>query len=110
MRTAGEPYGSTLGPIIHIGYHKAASSWFQAEFFPRARNAHVIPRSVVAREILLPLMLLPLLVPLLIAVVQITGALLAGDVWTGVWLRVLVAFDVIFVVTSWLTFGFVLQE
>ena len=63
-----------------------------------------------AREILLPLMLLPLLVPLLIAVVQVTGALLVGDVWTGVWLRVLVAFDVIFVVTSWLTFGFVLQE
>ena len=63
-----------------------------------------------AREILLPLMLLPLLVPLLIAVVQVTGALLAGDVWAGVWLRVLVAFDVIFVITSWLTFGFVLQE
>ena len=54
MTTAGEPYGSTLGPVIHIGYHKAASSWFQAEFFPRARNAYVIPRSVVAREILLP--------------------------------------------------------
>ncbi len=63
-----------------------------------------------AREIILPLMLLPLLVPLFIAAVNVTGALLAGEVWTGVWFRVLIAFDVIFVVTGWLTFGFVVQE
>ena len=63
-----------------------------------------------AREIILPLMLLPLLVPLFIAAVHVTGALLAGEVWTGTWFRVLVAFDVIFVVTGWLTFGFVVQE
>ena len=63
-----------------------------------------------AREVILPLMLLPLLVPLLIAAVNVTGALLTGEVWTGVWLRVLIAFDLVFVVTGWLTFGFVLQE
>ncbi|MGH7960852.1 MAG: heme exporter protein CcmB [Candidatus Binatia bacterium] len=63
-----------------------------------------------AREVLLPLMLLPLLVPLLIAAVKVTGALLAGAPWTGVWLRVLLAFDVIFVVTGWLIFAHVVQE
>jgi heme exporter protein B len=63
-----------------------------------------------AREVLLPLMLLPLLVPLLIAVVKITGALLAGTEWPGVWLRVLLAFDVIFVVTGWLIFAQVVRE
>ena len=63
-----------------------------------------------AREIILPLMLLPLLVPLFIAAVNVTGALLAGEVWTGTWFRILVAFDVIFVVVGWLTFGFVVQE
>jgi heme exporter protein B len=63
-----------------------------------------------AREVLLPLLLLPLLVPLLIAAVKITGAVLAGEVWTGVWLRVLLAFDVIFVVTGWLIFSQVVQE
>jgi heme exporter protein B len=63
-----------------------------------------------AREILLPVMLLPLLIPLLIAAVQVTSAILAGMVWTGVWLRVLLAFDVIFVVTGWLIFSQVVQE
>ena len=63
-----------------------------------------------AREVLLPLMLLPLLVPLLIAAVKVTGALLAGSDWWGVWLRVLLAFDVIFVVTGWLVFAQVVRE
>jgi len=63
-----------------------------------------------AREVLLPLMLLPLLVPLLIAAVKVTGALLAGTAWSGVWLRVLLAFDVIFVVTGWLIFAQVVRE
>jgi heme exporter protein B len=63
-----------------------------------------------ARDILLPLMLLPLLTPLLIAAVKVTSALLAGAEWSGVWLRVLVAFDVLFVVTGWLIFAHVVQE
>ena len=63
-----------------------------------------------AREVLLPVMLLPLLVPLLIASVKVTGALLAGEAWPDAWLRVLLAFDVIFVVTGWLIFGQVMQE
>jgi heme exporter protein B len=63
-----------------------------------------------AREVLLPVMLLPLLVPLLIAAVKMTGALLAGSAWSGVWLRVLLAFDVIFVVTGWLIFAQVVRE
>lgn len=62
------------------------------------------------REIVLPLLLLPLLVPLLLAAVSVTGALLAGQIWTGVWLRVLIAFDVVFIVSGWLTFGFVVRE
>lgn len=62
------------------------------------------------REVVLPLLLLPLLVPLLLAAVNVTGALLAGQIWTGVWLRVLIAFDVVFIVSGWLTFGFVVRE
>lgn len=63
-----------------------------------------------AREVLLPVMLLPLLIPLLIASVKVTGALLAGEILPEVWLRVLLAFDVIFVVTGWLIFGQVVRE
>lgn len=63
-----------------------------------------------AREVLLPIMLLPLLVPLLIAAVKVTSVVLSGGEWTGVWFRVLIAFDIIFVVTGWLIFSHVVQE
>jgi heme exporter protein B len=63
-----------------------------------------------AREVLLPVMLLPLLLPLLIASVKVTGAILTGTEWYGVWFRVLVAFDVVFVVTGWLIFAQVVRE
>jgi len=63
-----------------------------------------------AREVLLPVMLLPLLVPLLIAAVKVTSAVLTGEEWYGVWFHVLVAFDIIFVVTGWLIFSQVVQE
>jgi heme exporter protein B len=63
-----------------------------------------------AREVLLPVMLLPLLIPLLIATVKVTSALLAGEPWPGVWIRVLLAFDIIFVVTGWLIFSQVVKE
>lgn len=63
-----------------------------------------------AGEVLFPLVLLPLLVPLLLSAVQTTGALLSGGEWTGVWLRVLIAFDVVFVVAGWLLFGQAVYE
>jgi heme exporter protein B len=63
-----------------------------------------------AREVLLPVMLLPLLVPLLMASVKVTSALLTGEAWPEAWLRVLLGFDVIFVVTGWLIFGHVMWE
>lgn len=31
-------------PIVHIGYHKTGSSWFQKSFYPFARNAQYIDR------------------------------------------------------------------
>lgn len=51
-----------------------------------------------AREILLPLLLLPMLVPVLIAAAKATTLLAAGDVMgdTASWVRLLVAFDLLF--------------
>lgn len=63
-----------------------------------------------AGEVLFPLVVLPLLVPLLLSAVQATGALLSGGDWTGMWLRVLVACDVVFVVAGWLLFGQTVKE
>lgn len=59
-----------------------------------------------ARELMLPLLLLPLLVPVLLGAVSATTALLGGGPATGGvggWIRLLVAFDVIyFVVCTWI--------
>jgi heme exporter protein B len=65
-----------------------------------------------AREVLLPLLLFPMLVPVLLASVEATTALLQGDPMgeAGRWIRLLVAFDVIFLGASILAFGAVIEE
>lgn len=59
-----------------------------------------------AREILLPLLLLPMLVPVLIAAAKATTLLTSGDVMRegGSWLRLLVAFDLIFFTAATLVY------
>ena len=63
------------------------------------------------KEILLPLLLFPLLVPLLLASVTITQAVLGGEGLLGAtdWLRLLIGFDLIFLIISYLTFDFVME-
>ncbi|MET0152614.1 MAG: heme exporter protein CcmB [Candidatus Binatia bacterium] len=63
-----------------------------------------------AREVILPLLIFPVLVPLLIAAVKASAVLLGGAGEAGIWLRVLVAFDVVFTVAGWLLFEHVLRE
>jgi len=65
-----------------------------------------------AREVLLPLLLFPMLVPVLVAAVEGTAALLAGDAMGdgSRWIRLLVAFDIIFLGASILAFGAVIEE
>ncbi len=66
---------------------------------------------VRAREVLLPLLLFPMLVPLLIASVEATGALLAGDVMgdAGAWVRLLVIFDLVFLIATFFAFEYVIE-
>jgi heme exporter protein B len=65
-----------------------------------------------AREVLLPLLLFPMLIPLLVAAVQATLALLAGDPMgeVGSWIRLLIGFDVIFAVACLLAFEHVIGD
>ena len=67
---------------------------------------------VRAREVLLPLLLFPMLVPLLVAAVAATRALLAGDVMgdAGSWMRLLAAYDLIFLVASVLAFEYIVED
>lgn len=64
-----------------------------------------------AREVLLPLLLFPMLVPVLLASAEASSALLAGNPMrdAGAWVQLLLAFDVIFVVASFLAFDHVIE-
>jgi heme exporter protein B len=67
---------------------------------------------VRAREVLLPLLLFPMLVPLLVGAVQSTSAVLTGNAMgdLGAWIRLLLAFNVIFLVATLLAFEQVIEE
>lgn len=64
-----------------------------------------------AREVLLPLLLFPMLVPVLLASAEASASMMAGDPMreVGAWIRLLVVFDVIFVVASVFAFEYVIE-
>ena len=65
-----------------------------------------------AREMVLPILFLPIIIPIIIGAVRATELTLGGESWSGLtaWLQIIIAFDVIFVVVSFLTFDFVIVE
>ena len=38
--------------VVHIGYHKTATTWFQSHFYPAVKNARYIPRVAVRKALL----------------------------------------------------------
>lgn len=63
-----------------------------------------------ARELLLPVLVFPLIVPVVISAVRATGDLMVAAPNQPPWLGLMVAFDVIFLSASMLTFEFVIKE
>lgn len=65
-----------------------------------------------ARDVMLPLLMFPVVVPVLIAAAKTTGKILASRPAAeyASWMKILLAFDVIFIVASVLTFEYVLEE
>jgi heme exporter protein B len=65
-----------------------------------------------AREVLLPILLLPVAAPVLIAAVKATAGLLDGLALgeVGMWLNLLLAYDVIFPAVAFMTFDYVVKE
>ncbi|TKJ28130.1 MAG: cytochrome C biogenesis protein [Chloroflexi bacterium B3_Chlor] len=64
-----------------------------------------------AREVMLPVLLFPIILPVVISATKVTGGILDGVPladWAH-WLRFLVAFDIIFLAVSYMTFDFVVQ-
>lgn len=64
-----------------------------------------------AREVLLPLLLFPMLVPVLLAATTASKALLGADLMheSGAWIRLLAAYDLIFLVATFLAFEHVIE-
>ncbi len=65
-----------------------------------------------AREVMLPLLLFPMLVPLLVGAVEATRDALNGNIMgnMGGWIKLLVVFDVIFLLAALLAFQHVIEE
>lgn len=65
-----------------------------------------------AREMLGPILMLPVVAPALIAAVEMSGGLIRGEPMDGlvIWIEILVAFNVIYLVVSWLVFEWLIEE
>ncbi len=65
-----------------------------------------------AREMVLPILFLPVVAPVIISAVKASGLALSGGSWGEIagWLEIIGAFDVVFVVVSYLVFNFVVEE
>ncbi|MEE8435105.1 MAG: heme exporter protein CcmB [bacterium] len=71
-----------------------------------------ITASLKGREVLLPVLLFPLMVPLMVVAVYLTGVVLDGaSLWEqGPWLRLMGAFDAVFLIASFLVFEYVMEN
>lgn len=90
-----EGNGWLLLLVLPLGtWALVANGTFFAALSIRSRN----------RELLLPLILFPIFMPALLGMVQATGSILTGESDPGVWIRMLVGYDIIFTTVSLLLF------
>jgi len=71
-----------------------------------------ISATAKTRDVLLSILFFPIAVPVIIASVKATGIILNGQslVMIFSWLKILVAFDLIFLLLPYLTFEYILEE
>jgi heme exporter protein B len=98
---ASAQWAAQLGVLLLGSVGFVALGTFYAAMASRSR----------AREVLLPLLLFPMLVPVLLASAEASKAMLAGDPMhnAGAWVRLLAAFDAIFLVASTFAFDYVIE-
>jgi heme exporter protein B len=65
-----------------------------------------------ARDVMLSILVFPISVPLIIASVKATGTILEGKSLEAIasWIKILVAFDLVFLLLAYLTFEFIMEE
>jgi len=127
--------GKMLGNVVFMGVMEAISLPAFAIFF-NYKITPVLPQLILviflatvgfasvgtlfsamsvntrARDVMLPVIMFPVVVPVLIAAVKSTGKILASRPVAeyASWMKILLAFDVVFIVASVLTFEYVLEE
>lgn len=64
------------------------------------------------REVMLPILYFPVSIPIIIGAVQSTGAIFRDQPWSEAWgwLKIVIAFDIIFLIVALLTFEYVIEE
>lgn len=108
-----------LAPIFIIFYNLQAlgQGWLLLLVLPLGTWALVINGTFFGalslrtrnRELLLPLILFPISIPALLAMVQATTAILTGEFDPGLWIRLLVGYNIIFTTVGLLLFETVLH-
>lgn len=97
------PFLVPLGLIILLGTlgFTAIGTFFSA-----------ISATAKARDVLLSILFFPISVPVIIASVKATEIILNGKSFQTVfpWLKILIAFDLIFLLVSYLTFEYIMEE
>ncbi len=115
----GSGVGLALAPGVRRFYnlHPLGSAWKLLIILPLGTWALVVNGTFFAvlslrtrtRETLLPLVLLPVCMPALLAMIQATTAVLTGEFEPTLWLKLLIAYDLIFTTISTLLFETVLS-
>jgi heme exporter protein B len=100
------PIGSVAGPLIAIAILAAIGLVAVGTLF----SAMAVNTRLA--ELLLPMLALPFFVPIVIAAAQATAKLLSGRpvVEIGAWLKLLLAFDIVFVAACTLAYPFTVED
>lgn len=71
-----------------------------------------IAANTTMREVMLPILLFPVAVPVVIGAAEATRLVIQPDPFSSPWgwIRLLAVFSIVFMVVSWLTFEYVLEE
>lgn len=108
-----------LAPVFAVFYnlHPLGDSWLLFAVLPLGTWAVVCNGTFFSalglrarnRELLLPLVLFPITMPALLAMIQATTAILTGEYPPALWIKVLLAYDILFTTACLLLFNTVLQ-
>ena len=110
---------AVLAPLFIVFYnlHALGQGWLLALVMPLGTWALVCNGTFFAalglrsrnRELLLPLILFPISIPALLGMMMATTSILTGEADPGLWIRLLVAYNIIFTMVCLLLFDTVLS-